>query len=188
MDASIDRGAPLALVGPGRFTKVAIQTAAGEIEARLSEGGNWELRLRKEDEESWRVACRGDLDNGAVTAEPATREPLVRGLLVVDPESRTASVGETRVQLSIKEFTLLSVLAAQPLRVFTKAELLSTVWGHTGTAKTRTLESHASRLRNKLAAAGAEGMIITCWGVGYRLWDRTDAVTYPPLRPVDEAA
>lgn len=59
MDASIDRGAPLALVGPGRFTKVAIATAAGEVEARLSEAGNWELRLRREQEDRWRVACDG---------------------------------------------------------------------------------------------------------------------------------
>lgn len=186
MDASIDRAAPLALVGPGRFTKVAVQTAAGEIEARLSEGGNWELRLRKEDEESWRIACRGDLDSGAVTAEPATREALVRGALVVDPESRTASVADVTLQLSIKEFSLLVVLAAQPHRVFTKEELLSAVWDYTGTAKSRTLESHASRLRNKLSAAGAEGLVINCWGVGYRLWDRPDGV-YPPLRPVNAA-
>ena len=187
MDASIDRGAPLTLVGPGRFTKVAIQTAAGEIEARLSEGGNWELRLRKEDEEGWRVACRGDLDNGAVTAEPATREPLVRGPLVVDPESRTASVGEVTIKLSNKEFSLLAVLAAKPDRVFTKEELLSTIWGYDGTAKSRTIDSHASRLRRKLCVAGADGMVVTCHGVGYRLWDRTDMVSYPPLRPVDAA-
>jgi hypothetical protein len=87
MDASIDRGAPLALVGPGRFTKVAIQTAAGEIEARLSEAGNWELRLRSEDEKTWRIACRGDLSSGAFTAEPVRREALVRGPLVVEDEA-----------------------------------------------------------------------------------------------------
>jgi hypothetical protein len=61
MDASINRGAPLALLGPGRFTRVAIQTTAGEIEARLSEAGNWELRLRREEEDTWRIACRGVL-------------------------------------------------------------------------------------------------------------------------------
>ncbi|MFN8164450.1 MAG: winged helix-turn-helix domain-containing protein [Solirubrobacterales bacterium] len=188
MDASIEHGAPLTLVGPGRFTKVSIQTAAGEIEARLSEGGNWELHLRKEDEEAWRIACRGDLDSGAFSAEPDKRETLVRGPLVVEPEIRTATVQDVRLELSRKEFQLLAVLAAKPDRVFSKEELLSTIWGHPGTAKTRTLESHASRLRRKLKAAGADGMIINSWGVGYRLWDRPDTVALPPLRPVDAAA
>jgi DNA-binding response OmpR family regulator len=181
MDASIDRGAPLASLGPGRFTRVAIQTTAGEIEAKLSEAGNWELRLRREDEDNWRIACRGDLDTGAFAAEPAKREPLIRGSLIVEPESRTATVREVAVKLAHKEFALLAILAANPDRVFTKKELVLVVWGYTGTSKWRTLDSHASRLRRKLAVAGAEGMVINCRGVGYRLWDRTDGVTLPPL-------
>ncbi|MGE4122083.1 MAG: winged helix-turn-helix domain-containing protein [Solirubrobacterales bacterium] len=188
MDASIDRGAPLRVVGPGRFTKVSIQTAAGEIEARLSEGGNWELHLRKEEEENWRIACRGDLEGGAINAETEKRHALVRGPLVVEPEIRIATVHGVRLELSRKEFQLLAVLAAKPDRVYTKEELLATIWGHDGTAKTRTLESHASRLRRKLKAAGADGMVVNSWGVGYRLWDRPDTVALPPLKAVDAAA
>lgn len=183
MDASIDHGAPLALIGPGRFTKVAIHTAAGEIEARLSEAGNWELRLRREDEEHWRIACRGDLDTGAFTAEPAKREPLVRGPLVVEPEARTATVGSTTLKLAHKEFALLVVLAAKPDRVFTKEELLAAVWDYDGNEKSRTLDSHASRLRRKLSAAGADGMVVNCWGVGYRLWDRAEVIEFPSSLP-----
>lgn len=188
MDASINRGAPLALIGPGRFTRVAIQTMAGEIEARLSEAGDWELRLRREEEDTWRIACRGDLDGGALTTEPVQRGPIVRGPLVVEPESMRATVGKVTLQLAKKEFALLAALAASPDRVFTKEELLSAVWDYTGNAKSRTLDSHASRLRRKLRAAGAGHMVINCWGVGYRLWDRTDVVTFPPLRPASAAA
>ncbi len=188
MDASIDRGAPLALNAPGRFTRVAIQSPVGEIEARLSEAGNWELRLRREEESTWRVACRGDLDSGAFTAEPVQRDALVRGPLVVEPESMRAMVGQVTLKLAKKEFALLVVLAASPDRVFTKEELLSAVWDYTGNAKSRTLDSHASRLRRKLRAAGAGDMVINCWGVGYRLWDRGDLVRFPPLRPVEAAA
>lgn len=188
MDASIDHGAPLRLIEPGRFTKVSVQTAAGEIEARLSEGGNWELHLRKAGETNWRTACRGDLDSGVVNAETEARHALIRGPLVVEPEVRIATVGDVRLELSRKEFQLLAVLAAKPDRVYSKEELLATIWGLDGTAKTRTLDSHASRLRRKLKAAGADGMIINSWGVGYRLWDRPDTVALPPLRSVDAAA
>jgi DNA-binding response OmpR family regulator len=54
--------------------------------------------------------------------------------------------------------------------VFTRHELLRDVWGFPrGEARTRTLDSHACRLRRKLTAAGAETLIDTVWGVGYRL-------------------
>lgn len=188
MDASIDHDSPLRMTAPGRFTRVSVQTPAGEIEARLSEMGNWELRVRREQETSWRLACSGDLDCSMVTAQPIAEETLTRGALTVDPESRRATVGETGLQLARKEFALLLVLAAQPDRVFTKEELLATVWGYTGVARTRTLDSHASRLRRKLRKAGAEGMVVNAWGIGYRLWDRTDLSSFPPLTPVGKAA
>jgi DNA-binding response OmpR family regulator len=188
MDASIDHGGPLRATAPGRITRVSVQTPAGEIEARLSEKGNWELRVRRDQETSWRLACSGDLDCGMVTTQPVAEEILTRGALTVDPESRRTTVGEATVALARKEFALLLVLAAQPDRVFTKEELLATIWGHTGVARSRTLDSHASRLRRKLKKAGAEGMVVNAWGIGYRLWDRTDLTSFPPLTPVGKAA
>lgn len=50
MDALFDQASPLREVVPGRFTRVSVQTPAGEIEARLSERGNWELRVRRDQE------------------------------------------------------------------------------------------------------------------------------------------
>lgn len=186
MDASIDTASPFKLPGPGRFTKVSVQTAAGEIEARLSEGGNWELRVRREEDTCWHMACSGDLDCGAITTLPVEEETLIRGALTVEPDSRRATVGGKPVQLTRKEFAILAVLAAEPARVFTKGELLISLWGHAGNARTRTLESHTSRLRVKLRNAGADGMIINCRGVGYRLWDRGDLISFPPLPPDGE--
>jgi DNA-binding response OmpR family regulator len=52
--------------------------------------------------------------------------------------------------------------------VFRKQELLNAVWGYHPTATTRTLDSHASRLRCKLRTTG-ERWIVNVWGVGYRL-------------------
>jgi DNA-binding response OmpR family regulator len=188
MDASIDSNSPFTVPAPGRFSKVSVQTIAGEIEARLSDGGNWELRIRRDQEDRWRMACSGDLDCGTVTTQPAVEDAIVRGRLVVDPESRRATVGDVSLQLARKEFALLALLAAHPDRVFTKEELLAAIWDHTGPSRTRTLDSHASRLRRKLRKAGAEGMIVNSWGIGYRLWDRTDLVSFPPLSPVGDAA
>ena len=77
---------------------------------------------------------------------------------------------ETRVALSQKEFALLRALAAQPTRVFTKEELLRDVWGFRSLGSTRTLDSHACRLRQKLAVQG-DSLVVNVWGVGYRLVD-----------------
>ena len=192
MDPAIERTDDLRQLSPGRYTKVSLKTQAGEIEARLSEGGNWDLRVRHEEEASWRLACSGDLDSGALTQEPVApglgEEARRLGPLEIDPCARRARVHGNELALSKKEFALLLVLASAPERVFSKAELLRAVWGLESTTKSRTLDSHASRLRRKLHAAGAVAMIINCRAVGYRLWDRTDLTTFPPLTPVGEAA
>jgi DNA-binding response OmpR family regulator len=92
------------------------------------------------------------------------------GPLVVDHRARQVRVGGVAVRLSGREFELAAKLASDPRRVFTKAELLRDVWGiRTSAIRTRTLDSHASRLRRKLEAAGAQDVVVNDWGVGYRL-------------------
>ena len=70
-----------------------------------------------------------------------------------------------------KEFELLATLARDPLRVHTKSELMQRIWGYRAPASTRTLDSHASRLRRRLEARGDddERWIVNHWGVGYAL-------------------
>lgn len=92
------------------------------------------------------------------------------GEIVVDAARCKAWVGGEEVRLSKKEFALLRMLASDPHRVFSKHELLSRIWGEKLSAKTRTLDSHASRLRRKLDPERAR-YVINCWGVGYRLLD-----------------
>ncbi|HET8592339.1 MAG TPA: response regulator transcription factor [Solirubrobacterales bacterium] len=94
--------------------------------------------------------------------------PVQVGELTVDPVTRRVRVGDREVQLANKEFALLRTLASEPHRVFTKQELLRDVWGFRSMGRTRTLDSHASRLRRKLDPDGAR-YVFNCWGVGYRL-------------------
>lgn len=96
--------------------------------------------------------------------------PCRVGEIVVDPSRRKVWVGEREVAVSKKEFSLLRVLASEPSRVFAKRELLEAVWGYRSPARTRTLDSHASRLRRKLDPEHSR-YVINCWGYGYRLID-----------------
>jgi DNA-binding response OmpR family regulator len=99
-----------------------------------------------------------------------SRGRLRAGALEVDPPSREVRLRGDRVALSQKEFALLRTLASDPSRVFTKEELLRTIWGYRSIGSTRTLDSHACRLRHKLGAHG-DRYVINVWGVGYRLVD-----------------
>jgi DNA-binding response OmpR family regulator len=88
----------------------------------------------------------------------------------IDPTSREVRVDGTRVELSQKEFALLRALASDPTRVWTKRELLRDIWGYRADGRTRTFDSHACRLRHKLAAHECR-FVINVWSVGYRLVD-----------------
>ena len=89
--------------------------------------------------------------------------------LEIDLAARLVRVGGIVVQLSAKEFDLLVALAEDPERVFHKEELLRDVWGFRSLGRTRTLDSHASRLRRKLNLNGDAAYVVNVWGVGYRL-------------------
>jgi len=100
-----------------------------------------------------------------------TRLGRVRvGPLELDPVSRGVWLDGARVPLSKKEYGLLRRLASEPTRVFTREELLCGVWGFPKPGPTRTLDSHASRLRRKLTHPD-HSFVVNVWGVGYRLVD-----------------
>jgi len=95
---------------------------------------------------------------------------LYAGDLRIDEVSRIASLRGAALRLSHREFALLAILASEPTRVFTRAELLRWVWDWPTATATRTVETHASRLRRKLRAVDPDTpWIDNEWGVGYRL-------------------
>lgn len=92
------------------------------------------------------------------------------GGLMLEPAARVVTFGGSPVDLRNKEFELLRMLASEPTRVFTKQEILRSIWGHPDDRSIRTIDSHAHRIRKKLNDVGANSrFVLNVWGVGYRL-------------------
>jgi DNA-binding response OmpR family regulator len=109
----------------------------------------------------------------AILRRTAPRQPrpvLTAGPLRLDPHRRTVTLDDRLIDLSVIEYRLLHMLASEPERVFTRAELMADIWGYTTAGRSRTLDSHACRLRAKLANP-THKLIVNVWGVGYRLID-----------------
>ena len=102
-------------------------------------------------------------------ATPSVAERLEAGEIEIDRLTRRVMVAGERVLLPTKEYELLLKLASDPYRVFTKEELLRQVWGFRSIGRTRTLDSHASRLRRRLNSSGRQPYVQNVWGVGYCL-------------------
>jgi DNA-binding response OmpR family regulator len=110
---------------------------------------------------------------GALLRRTARRPGVGRlraGALELDPVARRVWLRGRPVELSKKEYDLLRALISDPGRVFTRAELLRAVWGFDHVGRTRTLDSHAYRLRQKLSTEH-DRFVINVWGVGFRLYD-----------------
>jgi DNA-binding response OmpR family regulator len=101
----------------------------------------------------------------------ADDERIEAGDLVIDRRTRRVLVRGTPVRLAGREFELAARLASDPMRVWTKGELLRDVWGFRSDGLTRTVDSHACRLRAKLRLAETDAFVVNVWGVGYRLLD-----------------
>jgi DNA-binding response OmpR family regulator len=99
---------------------------------------------------------------------PRNHQVLQVGPLTIDTAAYTATLHDRHLDLRTKEYELLVHLASEPSRVFRKEELLRAVWGYPVVCPTRTLDSHASRLRRKLAASN-ERWVFNVRSVGYRL-------------------
>ena len=102
------------------------------------------------------------------TGGSGDNQALQVGPLTIDSHAHVASLHGEPLDLRRMEYNLLVHLASDPQRVFPKQELMQAVWGYKAPGSTRTLDSHASRLRRKLAAHG-EQWVINVRGVGYRL-------------------
>lgn len=89
------------------------------------------------------------------------------GDIVLDRASRSARVGRREIQLKRREISLLEILASRPGRVFSKDELLQSLFGFDEDVSPNAVELYIGRLRKKLDCAKAR--IVTLRGVGYQL-------------------
>jgi DNA-binding response OmpR family regulator len=95
--------------------------------------------------------------------------PLEFGELAIDPVRREVTRAGEVVHTTRKEFDLLFMLASNPGRVFTRAELVESVWGYVWTGDTETVTVHVRRLRSKIEAEPSQPRrLVTVHGVGYR--------------------
>jgi DNA-binding response OmpR family regulator len=99
-------------------------------------------------------------------------ETLEAGELRIDPARRTVELAGEPVQLTYVEFELLTALAGEPARVFTREMLLRALWGDSAYREPRTIDVHVRHLREKLERDPREPeYIFTVRGVGYRFRD-----------------
>jgi DNA-binding response OmpR family regulator len=99
---------------------------------------------------------------------PATPPIVQHGALRIDPSARSVHLGVVEKELTAKEFDLLYALASRPGHVFSRDNLLQTVWGVDATGDSRTVDIHIQRLRQKIDDGVSDWKIATVWGVGYR--------------------
>ena len=184
MDASIDKD-DVVRINPGCFSRARVENEVGEVEVRLSRYGNWMVHIRRPGETEWRIACNGDMEGGVLASDLAGGEETHFGPLRILRGPRRVFVGDREAEVSGKEFELLVFLLADPYRVFTKEQLMKTIWGFYPAGRTRSLDVRASRLRRKLTEAGAPGLIVNQWGVGYRLCDGVPATPDKSFSPAE---
>lgn len=91
------------------------------------------------------------------------------GNLRLFPADRLIMVHDRAVEVTTREFDLLSLLVQHPQRTFNRQELLDRVWGYDYEGSERAVDDVVKRLRKKLKACGSDTTVKTIWGYGYRL-------------------
>ena len=107
--------------------------------------------------------------SGSVTAARETpKNELLGGSIRLDLDARNAYRGDELADLTAKEFDVIEHLMRNPNRVFSRENLLDTIWAYENRSDIRTVDVHIRRLREKLEADPAQPKhIMTKWGVGY---------------------
>lgn len=105
--------------------------------------------------------------SGTPPQDDSKSQAIVNGTLRIHVAHRTVTVGEEKLDLTPKEFDLLTILMSNPERVYTRDDLLDRVWGMEYAGGTRTVDIHIQRLRKKIGDTDQQ-MLQTVYGIGYK--------------------
>ena len=106
--------------------------------------------------------------NNKKAAELEETKTLVEGDMTIDIESRRVTISGSEINLTAKEFNILTLLLFHPNKVYSRDDLLKAVWGSDALGDGRTVDVHVRRLREKIESnPGDPKYIQTKWGVGY---------------------
>ena len=167
-----DAELPTAAIWPAGLPIIMLGAQVGELDMlRAFDAGVDDFIARPLRYLELRARLRALLRRAEQAARASSAPRIAIGPLHIDMDCHSASLYGARLDLRRLEFELLVHLAGDPTRVFAKQELLTAVWGYRSTGSTRTVDSHASRLRRKLEERerGEGRWVINVWGVGYRL-------------------
>jgi DNA-binding response OmpR family regulator len=159
----------LRTAGNGHRVSVILLTAKGEPADRVIG-----LRLGADDYVAKpfspaELVARVDAVLRRVDPEPQFEEPIVFGDLELDPVARRVTVRGEEAQLTVREYDLLLHLMRHPGQVFSRDQLMDTVWQYAFYSDTSTVTVHIRRLRAKIEEDPSEPRWLqTVWGVGYR--------------------
>lgn len=110
-----------------------------------------------------------------VEKEESDHAPIIRGNLRIDSARREVTISGRAVDLTPKEFELLSLFASHPGRVYSRKFLLENIWDYTYSGYDRTIDSHINRLRAKIEDNPDDPKLVkTVWGVGYKFADENE--------------
>lgn len=101
--------------------------------------------------------------------EQVTEHELTCGQLVINPFSHEVQFKGEILPLTATEFDLMAFFTKHPNQVFSRTQLLESVWGYDHAGYEHTVNSHINRLRAKLEKYSQQQVIETVWGVGYKL-------------------
>ena len=107
------------------------------------------------------------------SGQGSASEILSAGAVTIDKASHTASIDGVPMELSFKEFELLSYFLENQGRALSREQILNSVWNYDYYGDARTIDTHVKKLRSKMGAKGTE-YIRTVWGIGYKFEVPTD--------------
>jgi two-component system alkaline phosphatase synthesis response regulator PhoP len=116
-----------------------------------------------------KVIFRRSEDHHSPEGGPSASSIMTYGDLKIDADKRKVTLNNVRIELSPKEFDLITLLASNPGKSYSRKNLLNLIWGYDFEGYEHTVNSHINRLRSKIEGdVSNPKFILTTWGVGYR--------------------